>query len=1802
MGETNPLDRRSFIKNTAFGTLGVLNTLSCTNAKIVFEELADLDPSQKPIFIDLLRHEDLLNLKFHLYNVQQDSNKNFILNPNKQFYMFVELPSQHIAEELVTKLVKGENNPLNKRKKSFLAGSSWLVLRHDDREGNNNQQIIIDEEFLLDWENKFELVTLDNLENSNGNFSKLNLREKRELLCEIKGNTTKEINGPLTFRSNDFGFGNQYLSSFEVPYKMHLSPVSEAVDGYKFERYNGTYSFASNEKVQLLNIQEESDFYKLHEIWENRLQFKAIDGGIYAPRFKVVQYKGIEDYDRINEQGCPIELLPKPTHRRELHELTMLPFNKRDVVSNFFKFSAFGASTKLKYENDQPIENTTIVSWKQHIKYARDNYVSITFRAIDVFTGLKLLVSIVAERKFQEGKSFLYQRYYISYLEPEKIYEDPVVIGKMTFSKIIALTKGAYFIPIPLKQKTSYHVQRENTSKFKPEFDLNFKYKGIDKRGKEHIFFSKIIFIPAEKYVIESGVYGTTKNKQCREYSFSYVEDETVPIKDIGGLNPYCQVAIDSSDEDCFKKGDCNEGYTYSIERNFSKSENVRNILKNIRDTINGNKKLLKHYSIQINAEMSYADISSLQQEINGEYLVNPKSDNATFKTQNIFLFTTLPEEEVKVDTIPEDYRELDCCENDVTDDPFSTKYPLIPFLHHAEVVIPQISQIEGVDVYRNVALTNSFWKWPKKKDSVNEEKEILRTIDFAPNSTNKFQLLFALVEENPAIQENPSLILRKPLKGFFNDNYRNSGGVANPGITIKNVSVLDNGITYSENPQIGELNKINYGVDVGIESSIDTNSIFEALEAEICGINLLDIVEMALPLEDIPVFNFIKDADETFDKIKDKYESLKYIYNQWQGEFTNLNESLLDAKSNLKEAEQDIQQYLRQLIREEASGLLGKINSLVEQSNSLSKLQVAIGQFESAIPDKGQIKKEYERLESKISTLIGANDVNHIENLNEAFNEINLLEFYPRFLTKQQEKEAESKVKKLVENIEAIIHALSKVEVDFNDLINYFFLRVLFELIKTSDLQILDILNHEDKLNVELFIEEFIKLKEDINSKAIGLNVSQRKQLLGNYSAVLKGLEKVSRHSQELNRINIERARCELERKLKKIVEKEGAKLAELFEIENKKVSVFLENINRVKLFFKKYEFYRIRYNEFFEDFILFEEDLKLNYEDLCDTLINDLDTIIESFPNEKIREVLSEIRDLVAEAEINIFSEYNKFIEEKKNSFLEEYLRIENKILNDISEGALIFLKYEKAFNNQLDEAKTKARKFEKEIKEKEKEIKGFFDKKKEELDAEYERQLEILKNDPRVLEAQKFVNEYKEFKQKLLEATNQSLNYTFKTKKFRNADLGVISFAANQNTELSVKVDYSLQFQIEEFDRPPTLIKQSYLTDTTFKEFQVSFLKLINIDFEKIQFISGSDVKDDFKVKIRDVQFGGCLSFVDAIQEYLNGISENLIFEVSSKGAMVNYILPPFTIEAPPFKFFNISFSALLLLPFDPKKSLQLKFGLGSELNKFGLIYLAFGGQGYFNIIVEPKQGIVGLEVVLEFGAIYHADIGGVAKGVAYLVGGIYIKRYYGNYQIKAYILCVGRFSILGIFSASASFYLGLEGDGNQLDGVCIITFTKRFSRFFKIKVKVSMKKTIYGTNKQGGSNNNPELDSAIMAYGFELVDTNISEIMVEGEKPFITLSYNKKYKKAPPKISYDGVDFIPIPLNEKSRKSNSEIVELVMKKEVGTIDHLKFNNELIVFQESESTVKNEEMKKNAIKNQRPSDIEYYKSLFV
>ncbi|WBX78445.1 hypothetical protein PG911_09315 [Tenacibaculum ovolyticum] len=1774
------MNRRNFIKNSTLTSLGALSSINSIFAKSLFENLIDFDSSQKAILIDLIRGSDLLNLKIYLYNVELKGKSKLIAE--KGFYMFVQLPSQHIAEELITSLV---DDQLKNRKKTFLSGSSWLVLKNVE----NKKRFRINESYILDWKNNFELVTLDNLKNSKGQLSNLILREKRELFCDIKehfqDNGEKFKNLPLSYKNTNDEL--QYFSTFEVPYKMHLSPISEAKEDYLFERHVGKHSFKSNSNVNLIdNFLEGSTFHRLNNIWENQLEFQSINGNTYPPRFKVVK---IESQEVVDDN---IKLLPSPPYRRELNELTMLPFSKRDVVSSFFKLSALGISTKLKYQNEQPIENTTIVSWEQHIKYARDNYVSITFRAIDVFTGLKLLISTVAERKFKEGKSFLLLRYYISYLEFEKDFIDSQVIGKMSFVKIKALTKGAYFTPTKLGDST-YHVQIEGLTKscskdissdFKLKNDLEFKYIGVDKKGKEHIFYSKIIFISAESYKVKSGEY-VFKCDENKEFKYTVNSNKDIDIRHIGNLNPNCQLINGKTNSKCDKN------YTYEVTRNFNDKDSISKLITAIRDKINSpNLNLINHYSIKIDNEITYADISTLQTEVNGKYLVNPKSNNASFKTKNIFLFSEAPEK-IELDKIPEDYNELDCNDQDTSLDPFSAKYPLIPFLHHAEVVIPQISQIEGKDVYRKVALTKSFW----------ERNEDTSFNDFNLSPVNKYQLLFKLINREQKIEQNPLSIKDEPLKGFFSNNFRNSGGAVNPGITINYISVLDNGIIYDENHNKKHKkwyeNSLAKGTDVSIEPSIETNTVFETLEAEIFGISLLDIVGEVLGIDELPAFNFIKDADKSLNNIKDQYESLKDVYTQWQEEYNNLEIEIKGFKEQLGYLEKKKISLIKKELKEnkELSNIRGQISNLINQNNLILKFEIASNNINTFFDSKfnDHLISKLEEIKSKLNTNLKeiTNFYTELAKKTDSKFKYNLLEFSPRYIKELEIRNYFSPLTNILKKI--ILEKGSKiVQEKDNNLVNYLIFSFLLQFLAfENDNKKNKSESVQTKLFAELFLEELNRIKtEEIDLEILELTKEVQNKINENYKSFYKSFEKAINFNKSFTDNQIRVLNYEVKRKKEFILNKYTLILKDYININSNEIKVYLENTPKLKAYFATYKQYVNLYNNFKADFNFSEEILKDLYTQLQIKIVKDLDNnrkliiknlegLIKDQDIIEINKSLIKVESFLEKQEENIFENYD-------NILIKYNLKVDS-IFNEINKWKLLFYKFEERINEDLEELKTSQRAIKNKLKEKEELIKGFFDKKKKELNDEYQRQIKILQNDPRNLKAQKFVKEIREFKEKLQEATTQKLNYQFNTKNFNNVDLGIISFVPTRDTELSVNVNYSLEFNIPSLGASPVLSKQSFLTDTTFVDFQIGFLKLIYVDFEKIRFISGSDVKDDFQVKIRDVQFAGCLSFVEAIQEYLSDISNNLIFEVNSSGAMVNYILPPFAIEAPPFKFFNISFSALLTLPFDPNKSLQLQFGLGSPLNKFGLIYLAFGGQGYFNIIVEPKQGIVGLVVVLEFGAIYQADIGGVAKGVAYLVGGIYIKRYYGNYQIKAYILCVGSFSILGIFSASASFYLGLEGNGNRLDGVCIITFKKRFSSFFTLKVKARMKKTIYGAKEK--SNSAEQLKETLRIQKLEYIDSNIFEERLSDETIYISISSNKDSKVN----EYLFKNFKLI--SNEQNKSNSKVITYKYNQPSKgfKLNSLIIGNKEFSFEESKEEF--------IVKDKEQRDIEYFKSIF-
>ncbi len=292
---------------------------------------------------------------------------------------------------------------------------------------------------------------------------------------------------------------------------MYLSPLAEPdqKNGEMEDPYGrmlGEHIFLQKNEVKVLYQAED---FSIIRPWENDLVYRAHDGRNLTPRFKVFHWLCA------STEELGLELLPSPMNRFELKNLTMLPDFDRDVLSDFFQVSALGLNTNVNYEHNDPLK-FSLVAWQQKIRYARDNYVSVTFRAIDFFTGIKLRVSIVAERDYKHDVSFLPKLYFVSYAEEYINYDDPVVVSRMDAVKITPLTKGAYFYPTDLKKAdgttiaNAYGVDDPvavSLGGYDCQRLLDFEYLCKDKAGKEQKRKMKMIFIPAEKFEIETGTY-----------------------------------------------------------------------------------------------------------------------------------------------------------------------------------------------------------------------------------------------------------------------------------------------------------------------------------------------------------------------------------------------------------------------------------------------------------------------------------------------------------------------------------------------------------------------------------------------------------------------------------------------------------------------------------------------------------------------------------------------------------------------------------------------------------------------------------------------------------------------------------------------------------------------------------------------------------------------------------------------------------------------------------------------------------------------------------------------------------------------------------------------------------------------------------------------------------------------------------------------------------------------------------------------------------------------------------------------
>ena len=248
-------------------------------------------------------------------------------------------------------------------------------------------------------------------------------------------------------------------------------------------------------------------------------------------------------------------------------------------------------------------------------------------------------------------------------------------------------------------------------------------------------------------------------------------------------------------------------------------------------------------------------------------------------------------------------------------------------------------------------------------------------------------------------------------------------------------------------------------------------------------------------------------------------------------------------------------------------------------------------------------------------------------------------------------------------------------------------------------------------------------------------------------------------------------------------------------------------------------------------------------------------------------------------------------------------------------------------------------------------------------------------------------------------------------------------------------------------------------SFAVNAYLKNFAIDLFEIITISFDLVKFSADSGAKMNVDPKIKAVEFGGPLGFVNELKEFLK-FGDMFSIDIQPTGLLltVNIGLPDVAVGA--FSLMNINLGATLTLPFtgDP---VRFRFHFCERESPFRLTVYIFGGGGFFAIELG-MDGLELMEAALEFGVSASMNIG-VASGSVSVMAGIYFKMEVSNGQEKVsltgYVRANGELSILGLITISVEFYLGLTwelgppdrvwGEAKVTVKVEILFFSKSFT---------------------------------------------------------------------------------------------------------------------------------------------------------
>lgn len=243
-------------------------------------------------------------------------------------------------------------------------------------------------------------------------------------------------------------------------------------------------------------------------------------------------------------------------------------------------------------------------------------------------------------------------------------------------------------------------------------------------------------------------------------------------------------------------------------------------------------------------------------------------------------------------------------------------------------------------------------------------------------------------------------------------------------------------------------------------------------------------------------------------------------------------------------------------------------------------------------------------------------------------------------------------------------------------------------------------------------------------------------------------------------------------------------------------------------------------------------------------------------------------------------------------------------------------------------------------------------------------------------------------------------------------------------------------------------------------------------ILIHFDKVEFSATVGRKPDVDVLMRDIEFVGVLSFVEALKSLipLDGFSDPPAVAVTEEGIEAGFSMALPNIAFGVFSLQNLSLGAGFQIPFIANP-LSVRFNFCERHAPFLLTVSMFGGGGFFAITLDPA-GVQLLEASFEFGASISIDFG-VASGGIYVMAGIYFRLEIEDGHEKAaltgYLRMGGEVDVLGLISASIELYMELtyEFSSGKCIGRASLTIEVEVL-FFSASVTISCERKFAGSN--------------------------------------------------------------------------------------------------------------------------------------